>query len=358
MYSRCRILALLILALALPGLAQQAFQRNWNADELFGAGTSSHMVLRNGSIMLDDAILIEDDAPACGYSANPSAVEIIKEGVILKKLLVVDRLPVRGAWVVAMVYPDNPPNPNNGRHLLFTVNGHEISYEVKHFWTRAEIPAGVLRIGENEILVRALEADTRFKTWIALEENFKIGSSTRMHHPNRSLRSTDGGKTWDSQHLGINGKADGEYSIRLALKGYQNEGWIESPVIDAAENLGQGLLQVPVQFKKIVIDVKQEVPTGAKMILETRSGPMVSPESGGWSSWGPSSGELAPDAIKGRFLQFRLRATTSDPAVSPTINGAQVRSEYAPSSEQNLTEYHVNSATNSPARPQLLYFRL
>ncbi len=348
MLIRCGTLALIVSALALPGFAQQEVKLSWSAEEMFRAGTSSHMILQDGKIALDDRILIEDDAPACGYSADPSAVEIIMKGVVLKKVLILDRLPVRGAWVAAMVYPDNPPNPNNGRHLVFTVNGRDIPYEVKHFWTSAPVPPEILREGENEILVRVLEPDARFKTWIALEENFKMGSSSRLHHPNRSSRSTDGGLTWSDRRLGVNGKADGEYPIRLALEGYQGEGWIESPVIDAATNGGQDILNLPVQFKRISITTTHSVPAACTMILETRSGSTLSPESGGWSTWESSTGALRPGSIRGRFLQLRLRVSTSDPMVSPSLERVNLLSEHSAIADSSLAEYRIVKATHFP----------
>jgi len=357
MRSTWMFIAVMMVAVASPVLAQREFVRSWDAGRLYAAGRSSAMVLDGGKMTLEHNILIEDDAPGCGYSSNPSSIEILRDGIVLRKTLILDRLPARGASVVAMFYPDNPALPNNGRHVIFTVNGTEIPYEIKHFWTHAPVPANILRKGENEILVRTLEPDTRFKTWIALEENFKIGSLTRTHHPNRSARSTDGGKTWNDRRLGVNGSVDGEYSIRLALDAYPPAGWVESPIIDLAENSNLDLLQVPVEINQVSVDVEKELPAEASVDLETRSGPGLLPEAGGWSDWRASKVKMPASALKedipgaelkGRYLQFRLVCKSSGPDASPAILGARIRSSYAVPRAKDFSEFRSVVSTHHP----------
>ena len=325
---------------------QRELAWTWEAGELFRAGCSSRMVLDGGAIRLEGNILIEDDAPGCGYSADPSSVEILKEGIVLKKTLVLVQLPSRAAYVVAMFYPDNPPAPNNGRHVIFTVNGHDVVWEMKHFWSHAPVPAEFLKEGDNEILVRVQEPDTRFRTWVALDQNFTIGSATRVHHPNRSARSSDGGITWDDRHLGVNGKADGEYSIRLNLEAYQPEGWVESPVVDLAENSNVEALQLPVTIKDVALDIDRETPEGTSVGLEVRTGPTLLPDDKGWSGWVSSTGGISD--IKGRYLQFRLRCASSVSDRSPLIAGARLRSIYQVDRAGDLSEYRSVSSKRFP----------
>jgi hypothetical protein len=327
-------------ALALQAAAQGEFVRSWDAGQLFREGRSSSVILDAGKMTLENDMLIEDDAPGCGYSANPAAIEILRDGIVLKKMLILERLPVRGASVVAMFYPDNPTQPNNGRHVVFTVNGTDIPYEIRHFWTHAPVPAHILKKGENTILVRTLEPDTRFKTWIALEENFRIGSLTRTHHPNRSARSTDGGKTWDDQHLGVNASVDGEYSIRLALDAYQPEGWVESPVVDLAANANLDVMQVPVEIADVMLEVTRELPAHTTLDLETRSGSSLLPEAGGWSEWRSSQGVTPKSALQGRFFQFRLLCRSASADASPAIRGVRLRSTYTIPPGHMLSEFH------------------
>lgn len=348
MSRQAMTLILMTMALVLPAPAQREDVRTWSAEQLYAEGRSSAIAVHAGVLTLDDHILIEDDAPGCGYSSHPSALEILREGIVLRKTLVLDRLPVRSASVVALLYPDDPTHPNNGRHVVFTVNGTDVSHELKHFWTRASIPAHLLRKGENEILVRTLEPGTRFKTWIALEENFRIGSVTRTRHPNRSARSTDGGKTWDDRRLGVDGCADGEYTVRLALDAYQPEGWLDSPIIDLAGDSNLDVLQLPVEVSEVVVDVSREVPAGTSLTLEVRSGPTLVPEAGSWSDWVPSKGNVARKELKGRYFQFRLVVTSAVPDASPRISGARVRSVYAVTAGNDLSEFRSVVSTHFP----------
>jgi hypothetical protein len=346
MYSKSLTLIFMTFAVASQAFAQREFVRSWDPGQLFKEGRSSAVILDGGKMTLENHILIEDDSPGCGYSSNPASVEILRDGIVLKKTLILDRFPVRGASVVAMFYPDNPAQPNNGRHVVFTVNGTDFPCEIKHFWTHASVPANVLKKGENEILVRTLESDTRFKTWIALEENFRIGSLTRTHRPNRSARSTDGGKIWDDRHLGVNASVDGEYPIRLALDAYQPEGWVESPIIDLAENANQDVLQLPVQIKEVAVDIEMELPAETSVDLETRSGSGLLPEAGGWAEWKATGGVMQGSELKGRYVQFRLVCKSSRPDASPAILGARIRSKYTVSPATDLSEFRSVVSTH------------
>ena len=323
-------------------------ERRWNVGELYQTSTSRNIVLDSSRITLDNHLLVEDDAPGCGYSSNPSSVEILKEGIVLKKTLLLKRVPVRGASVVAMFYPDNPPQPNNGRHVVFTVNGHDIPCEVRHFWPHAPVPAEFLKQGENIILVRTQESDTRFKTWIALDENFKVGTTSRLHSPNRSARSTDGGKTWDDAHLGVNGNADGEYTIRLALNAYQPEGWLQSAVIDLAPHSGVDFLQQPVRITSLALDVQPVVPSGTGLQVQTRSGLTHSPGNADWSQWKTLVAATVVADLKGRYMQFRILMTSSNDEVSPAVTGASIKTTYVVQGADHRQEFAAVRSVNHP----------
>ena len=71
-------------------------QRQWSAEELFQLGTSHQVMADSDGATLSDQVLIEDDAPACGYTVEADVTEILEAGVVLKKTLVVGRLPVLG----------------------------------------------------------------------------------------------------------------------------------------------------------------------------------------------------------------------------------------------------------------------
>lgn len=109
------------------------YTQQWNAKQLFEMSTSQNLTTSQKGIVLNDQILIEDDGPASGYSSNPGALEVIKKGILLKKVLKIKTLPVEGAYIAALLYPDFPSEPNNGRHVVFNINGHDINYKVNHF---------------------------------------------------------------------------------------------------------------------------------------------------------------------------------------------------------------------------------
>ena len=70
----------------------------------------------------------------------------------------------------------------------------------------------ILQAGRNEIILRGSG-----KVSIARDDEFALGSRTRTRHPNRSAKSTDAGKIWDYDHLGPDGRLDGEYGVRVFL---------------------------------------------------------------------------------------------------------------------------------------------
>src|SRR5262249_5451137 len=86
----------------------------------------------------------------------------------------------------------------------------------------------LLQAGRNEIVLRKSG-----RVWIARDDEFALGSRTRTKHPNRSAKSTDRGKSWDYDHLGPEGKLDGEYGIRIFLEHYRAHGSLTMPVLDA-----------------------------------------------------------------------------------------------------------------------------
>lgn len=339
---------LTLVSAASTAAAQLVVEQSWTAEQLFAASRSSGLMVDGGKITLEDRVLVEDDGPACGYSSNPSAAEVLSEGIVLRKTLMVDRLPARSAWVTALLYPDHPPEPNNGRHVVFTVNGRDVQCEVRHFWTHAAVPPGVLKKGNNEVLVRVLEPDTRFKTWVALDENFAVGSETRLQHPNRSARSSDGGKTFDDRRLGVSGAVDGEYSIRLAQESYRAEGWMESLVVDLAQDTTMDALLLPVEVKSAAVALQKDTPLGTSLALEVRTGPSFSLTSASWSPWRPSNGMLTGGQIQGRFLQFRVKAASPAGDMTPALAGASIRSEYLKNGSPAPIECWSISSTRYP----------
>ncbi len=204
-------------------------------------------------ITLDDAELIEDDAPATGVpegmdlNGKEEWIENLKKGIVIKKTLLLDdpaafsgRLVFKGLEIKGNTYP-----------LHISVNGvafvrpptaqaapfarQYIDYSRNDRWFFIDLPAGALRQGENEILLWADSEAASWRVLIALEKEFARGSITRLHHPNRSLKSSDGGKTWSDSKLGPLDSVDGEYSVRISLDRYVKKGEYVSPVMDMVD---------------------------------------------------------------------------------------------------------------------------
>jgi hypothetical protein len=301
----------------------------YSAETLYKNSTSRGMMISEDGITLENQILIEDDAPAFGYSVNEGASEILEDGIVIKKILEIDQSPAGPAWIAMLVYPDYPDMANNGRHLLFTVNDHEIKYEVKHFWTDVPVPVSFLHQGDNTITVRTFEPDTRFKTWIALDENYRFGSVNRLHHPNRSARSTDNGKTWDFDHLGEKGIVDGEYPIRLKLSDYHSSGWLRSPVIDMASGSDISGIKQPVSVEEARINMKKRLPEKTQATLKVRTGLTHFITETTWTDWQLCTDEKIPEPLlKNRFLQFEIVFTTRSPERSPVVEKITVETRY------------------------------
>lgn len=306
-----------------------SYQLEFSAETLFTNSTSRGMMMSNDGITLENQILIEDDAPACGYSSKEGSIEVLKEGVAVKKILKIEEIPVGPARIAMLVYPDFPPQPNNGRHLLFTVNGHEIKYEVKHFWTDVPVPVTYLHQGDNIITVRTLEPDTRFKTWIALNENYHIGSSDRLSHPNRSARSVDNGKTWDFDHLGEKGVVDGEYPIRLKLSNYHPSGWLQSPIINMAANSNIDGIKQPVVIENAKLNPEKQLPENTYIEIKARTGTTHFISEDTWEAWEIcTNGKIPQSLLKNRFLQFKIVFETNSPSKSPLLKNVNLETRY------------------------------
>ena len=326
-----------------------SFQLKMKTKTLYMNSTSHGIMLTDNGITLENQLLIEDDAPACGFSNKEEAIEVLKEGIVIKKILRIEKQPVAPARIAMLVYPDFPSEPNNGRHLIFNVNGHEIKYEVKHFWTDVPVPISYLHKGNNVITVHTLESDTRFKTWVALDENYHIGSTERLSHPNRSARSIDGGKTWDFDHLGEKGIVDGEYSIRLKLSNYPSSGWLQSPIIDMAENSNIDGIKVPVIIEKATVKLQKDLQGDTQIELKARTGSTHFIDENNWNDWKDcTNGGIPQSLLKNRFIQFKIIFVTHSPADTPLLKNIDLETQYKIENDSIAQDVQVVGLVNKP----------
>jgi len=294
-------------------------------------------------IMLDDSRLYEDDGPATGvpegyeYRGNEWK-EDLKKGIVIKKTLLIDdpraysgRLVFKGIEVKGNTTP-----------LHISVNGVEFIRPATVFaapfakqftmadwdrWFYVDMPVGALKPGENEILFRADSDSTSWRILIALEQEFARGSLERRHHPNRSMKSSDGGRTWSDTRLGATDEVDGEYSIRISLDQYVKSGEYVSPVMDVAAEgcpLKKRIEIVSIRYS-FDIDVPEE--TGADVWI--RSGPTPLGGDPSWSDWKRAEpGTLQTIRENHRYIQWRAELETSNPLKSPAVRGFYVKAEW------------------------------
>lgn len=102
----------------------------------------------------------------------------------------------------------------NQAPLRLTVNDHEqivgpgLAEQGHYRWKSFAVDLAALRTGINRTTL-SVATPTDTAAWAVLTK--------RSTYPNRSARSTDGGRSWDANRLGTYGTENGEYSIRLRL---------------------------------------------------------------------------------------------------------------------------------------------
>ena len=306
----------------------------------------------DGAIRLNDMLLIEDDAPACGPPegvADSSWVERLHKGVVIRKDFILDDPRAFSGFLVFK----GTEMKDNIHPLYISVNGvtfkrlptrtaYPLARQYINLrwsrWFAIEIPLGALKKGRNEILLWSDSEEPSWVIHIAAEQEFKRGSLTRTHHPNRSAKSLDGGKTWDFKKLGWKNGIDGEYSIRLSLDRSVPEGVYTSPVIDLAEEWGITAIKKRVTLNDCRVQWDVDVPEGSRVEITARLGKSPVPSAKTWSRYEKVTGDDFTKLWKnprGRYLQFKVIMTADNPLVTPSFKGLSV--------ETNMEEISTKS---------------
>jgi len=287
------------------------------AGKVFEQSVTHHLRLaeKRGEIELESGELFEDDGPASGHSyQKPENQEALTSQTWIKKELLIPNPEAQTAYLVVLSQepfeaiingiPQKLGKNQSGRKL------HEsYAFDPK-----------VLRKGINEIILH-----TSGKVWIARDDEFALGSRTRTKHPNRSAKSTDAGQTWDYEHLGPEGKLEGEYGVRVFLEHYRAEGSATMPVLDVGK-LGTKAVGIPVaQTGPIKVVVAGEPGPAGRIEVRARSGNTYVPNMKDWTDWqvlGQTGGVL--ERPRGRYVQIALDLSTRDPLQSPRLSSVQV----------------------------------
>ncbi|MCK4466590.1 MAG: hypothetical protein KAU83_12835, partial [Bacteroidales bacterium] len=300
-------------------------------------------------ITLDNIELIEDDAPAVGLPEKYFGIEYrkatapwqedLKKGVVIKKILILND---PGAWSGRLLFLGQEKQGNT-EPLHISINGYYllrpaslVSYpHARQYidlewlrWYFIDLPVGALKEGANEILMWTESETPTWKVCISLEEEFAQGSLTRTFHPNRSMKSVDGGKTWSDSKLGIKNSEDGEYNIRLSLDRYVPAGEFVSPVIDivgSSDILKKSISSLTSGF---FIDIEIPEKTTATAMIRFGASPLLTDPS--WTSWKKVEigKELNENLGTKRYFQWKAELAAINPLKSPSIRGIRVYSEW------------------------------
>ena len=319
----------------------------WTANELWSQSVSQNLKLENNEIVLDDNVLIENDAAGIG-SIRATSWDTIASGIILRKHLEIPALPVKNALITMLLYPVSPAEPMSGGKIELKVNGRgPIVYEVQHFWTSVKVPAEYLRSGDNVIEVTVHGKNDKFRIPLALYANYKFGSSDGSPVSYRSERSVDDGKTWTSlKPAGLKQKS-GEYPIRFKLQTYNKRGWLQTPVINVTDKATAGVLYFPSLIESVKIKVDSLNSAGSKWQVRMRSGNTHLPEIDGWRDWQTLKGDVLPVDPNHRFIQleFSFEANSN---LSPKIVGLEVNSSWRTVNPELSKQLFVSEVRNNP----------
>jgi hypothetical protein len=301
------------------------------------------------NITLDNTELIEDDAPAVGLPEKYFGVEYrkatapwqedLKKGVIIKKILLLNDPRV---WSGRLLFLGQEKQGNieplhlsiNGFHFLRPASKMAYSHACQYTdiewlrWYFIDLPVGALKKGANEILMWTESETSSWKVCIAVEEEFARGSLTRIHHPNRSIKSSDDGKTWSDSKLGIKNSEDGEYNIRLSLDRYVPVGEYVSPVIDVVCDSDILKKYITALTAKYYIDI--EIPEKTKVTAMVRFGASPLLNDSSWTTWKKVKvgTELTENLATKRYFQWKAELRTNNPLESPLIKEIRIYSEW------------------------------
>lgn len=315
------------------------------------------------NIRLQDTELIEDDAPAAGlpegyktYTKGPVEwVEDLRKGIVIKKIFEIENPSASSARLVFK----GMEVKGNREPLHLSLNGEKfirpasiIAYpQARQYidmagldrWFYVDVPVEKLRKGRNEVLMWTESDSTSWRVLIAHINEFKRGSLTRTS-PNRSLKSSNSGKTWNDTRLGAMDLIDGEYSIRLSIDRFLSSGEYISPLIDPVN--GDNPLKKSSANLKVTLWPDFEVPsqTMAKAFIRFGSGPIIGDQS--WTVWQPLERGREYSIGDKQYMQWKAELSTSDPLRTPLIRRLRFEATWEDQSLNKGTGLQVRVINN------------
>jgi hypothetical protein len=337
----------------------------WTAAELWAKSVSQNLKLEDNAIVLEDNLLIENDALTLG-SIRSEAWDTLSKGRIIRKVLELPVLPAKNAWISMLIYPIVPTEPMSGGKLEFRVNGNEpIIYELRHFWTSVPVPVAYLKKGRNLIELRVHKQNEKFRIPMALSSVIRNAIGQTSSFTGNSKRSVDNGKTW--KYAGSSSNI-AEYPIRLKMQAYAKKAWLQTPVINLADKALKEVMYFPVNVE--VVELKPRIlnTEGSKWNTRIRSGNTHQPEAGGWTAWQNFDGSTLPAGGKHRFVQLEYNIDPGTGNSMPKILGLDLKSKWQSNSTgagifiTEVKNYPMIRSSfdfvhENPALPELQEFR-
>ena len=337
-------------------------RRYLNAADLNQNGQLSQLqYVKEDGFKLDNMHLIEDDAPAIGRpkdAKDDSWFERLHSGVIIRKILSIDRLHTSTAWLVFC----GREATNNTHPLHIQINGHAIERlaskiahpAARHYYTTdwggahfdnwfvVAIPPASLQLGLNEILLWSAATTANWEIMLGAASEFSRGSENgQRHHPDRSSRSLDSGKTWTKQ-LGWQGAFTGEYCIRLSLDQFAHKGTYHSSVINLVPTTD--LLQEKLDLKQCQISWDLDIPQACAAKIRIRWSNSPRPNATSWTCWSAVENmQQCWDHPAGRYVQFSVTLSTNDPLISPLFRGVHINTQATPLNQSKARLVHANN---------------
>jgi hypothetical protein len=310
------------------------------------------------SAVLYDLALVEDDGPgACATREyGPAAPTTIRGDVLVRKILHLDRAEALDARLVLSV----APQPEETSPLLVAVNGRGLAFETAQFkatandWPTVRVPDGLLHEGDNEVV---LSSRGKKGWWITVAQREFIlrNAPERKDCPNRSFRSTDGGRTW-SPGLGDDGRQDGELMVRLNLAQYAAKGELIGPVIDLASLAApsSGFPRGDVRVKAARLRTTSDLPDGTSIQFAVRSGAKPVYDAACWGEWLPCSAAGEVRGALARFVQWRAVLATAKPKATPALRTAALEAQVQPQAPAWAASRSLGATTRKFSTPVCL----
>jgi hypothetical protein len=337
----------------------------WTAAELWAKSVSQNLKLEDNTIVLEDNLLIENDALTLG-SIRSEAWDTLSKGRIIRKVLELPVLPAKNAWISMLIYPIVPTEPMSGGKLEFRVNGNEpIIYELRHFWTSVPVPVAYLKKGRNLIELRVHKQNEKFRIPMALSSVIRNAIGQTSSFTGNSKRSIDNGKTW--KYAGSSSNI-AEYPIRLKMQAYAKKAWLQTPVINLADKALKEVMYFPVNVEVMELNPRILNTEGSKWNTRIRSGNTHQPEAGGWTAWQNFDGSTLPAGGKHRFVQLEYNIDPGTGNSTPKILGLDLKSKWQSNSTgagifiTEVKNYPMIRSSfdfvhENPALPELQEFR-